>query len=266
MRKTSVLAMLAGVVAACLASPSTFATCKQIDEIIKKLHPDGLSVIAFSAIAVSNGGYGSPVWVTVVDETGKICQVANTSYITSPANGRSNVSWLGGRVMSAQKASTANAFSRDNFAISTANLYGSTLPGGSLYGLQHSNPADASRAYAGNPDTYGTKKDPLINKRIGGISALGGGVALYREHEGQKMKIGAIGVSGDTSCTDHVVAWELREILELDKVPAGFLSGPRVLGDEMWLVPTVTPNTVQYPACGGPDGNPAGLSSGVYAP
>jgi hypothetical protein len=33
--------------------------------------------------------------------------------------------------------------------------------------------------------------------------------------------IGGLGVSGDTSCTDHIVAWKLRDSLQLDTVPGG---------------------------------------------
>ena len=112
--------------------------------------------------------------------------------------------------ISAQKASTANSFSIDGYAISTANLYTPTNQGQSLFGLQFSNPIDGSRAYAGSPNQYGTKSDPLKNKRIGGINVFGGGLAVYKA--GNK-KIGAIGVSGDTSCRDHAVAWRIRGTL-----------------------------------------------------
>jgi hypothetical protein len=33
--------------------------------------------------------------------------------------------------------------------------------------------------------------------------------------------IGALGVSGDSSCADHNIAWKLRDALNLDYVPAG---------------------------------------------
>jgi hypothetical protein len=47
---------------------------------------------------------------------------------------------------------------------------------------------------------------------------FGGGLAIYSP-TGQRL--GAIGVSGDTSCTDHAVAWETRHALGLDYVPGG---------------------------------------------
>lgn len=81
-------------------------------------------------------------------------------------------------------------------------------PGGSLYGLQHSNPVDPTVAYEGGSNKFGTTKDPLERERVGGINVFGGGLALYNS---SKIKVGAIGVSGDTSCTDHVVAWKVRE-------------------------------------------------------
>jgi hypothetical protein len=46
---------------------------------------------------------------------------------------------------------------------------------------------------------------------------FGGGLALYRDG----AVIGALGVSGDSSCADHNVAWRVREALELGEVTAG---------------------------------------------
>lgn len=215
------------VIALSMASQAALATC---DDIIAAYTPAVLTVVG----AAENGGYGLPMWVAAVDETGKVCGVVNTAG-SGAAIG--NKSWLGSRVIAAQKASTANAFSLDGFVISTANLYGLTQPGGSLYGLQHSNPVDASIAYLGSPDTYGTANDPLVGKRVGGINVFGGGLALY-DHNGKK--VGAIGVSGDTSCTDHAVAWKMRHLMDFDHVvPVGFVSGYApapsfpVIGDEM---------------------------------
>src|SRR5437763_16013080 len=114
--------------------------------------------------------------------------------------------WLAVRFIAAQKANTANAFSLKALALSTANLYSAVQPGGSLFGLQESNPVNAQIAYAGKSRDFGTKSDPLVGKRIGGVNVFGGGLALY-DNTGV---IGAIGVSGDTSCADHNVAWRVR--------------------------------------------------------
>jgi hypothetical protein len=47
---------------------------------------------------------------------------------------------------------------------------------------------------------------------------FGGGLALYTA-EGRL--VGALGVSGDTSCADHIIAWKVRHSVNLDNVPAG---------------------------------------------
>ncbi len=126
--------------------------------------------------------------------------------------------WPGSRVISAQKANTANAFSLPALALSTADLYAAVQPGGTLFGLQHSNPVDTSVAYQGPSSNFGQEDDPMIGHRIGGVNVFGGGLALYNP-KGQL--IGAIGVSGDTSCADHNISWRTRHRLNLDFVPGG---------------------------------------------
>ncbi len=126
--------------------------------------------------------------------------------------------WPGSRVIAAQKANTANAFSLDGLALSTANLYSAVQPGGSLFGLQESNPVDPSVAYRGPSQSYGKPNDPMVGRKIGGVNVFGGGLALYNK-EGKI--VGGLGVSGDTSCTDHIIAWKIRHALNLDNVPAG---------------------------------------------
>jgi hypothetical protein len=46
---------------------------------------------------------------------------------------------------------------------------------------------------------------------------FGGGLALY---DGNGVA-GGLGVSGDSACADHNVAWRVRHLLGLDHVPAG---------------------------------------------
>jgi uncharacterized protein GlcG (DUF336 family) len=173
-----------------------------------------------SPAGTPNGGLGGPMWLTLVDGSGIVCAVTNSLDGSAYNSDATADIWLGSRVISAQKANTANAFSTGRLALSTANLYSAVQPGGSLYGLQASNPVDATAAYAGRAADFGTVKDPLIGHRIGGINVFGGGLALYRNGK----KIGAVGVSGDTSCTDHVVAWKVRAITTFATTPdvAGF--------------------------------------------
>jgi uncharacterized protein GlcG (DUF336 family) len=162
-------------------------------------------------VGEQNGGLGFEMWAAVVDRDGFVLDVLFSGEDRSSE-------WPGSRAIAAQKANTANAFSLDNFALSSGNLYAPTQPGGSLFGLQESNPVDPGVAYEGNPSLYGTEKDPLTGKRMGGINVFGGGLALYAT---DGTLLGGIGLSGDTSCTDHIIAWKLRHALNLDKVPAG---------------------------------------------
>jgi uncharacterized protein GlcG (DUF336 family) len=159
----------------------------------------------------SNGGFNLDMWGTVVNRDGIVCEVAFTG-----ANRGSQ--WPGSRVISAQKANTANAFSLPGLALSTANLYAAVQPGGSLYGLQHSNPVETLVAYRGPSTNFGQDNDPMGGYRIGGVNVFGGGLGLYNS---RGTLIGGIGVSGDTSCADHNIAWRTRHHLNLDFVPAG---------------------------------------------
>ena len=164
-----------------------------------------------------------------------------------------NKAWLGSRVISAQKANTANAFSLNNLAISTGAVYVAVQPGGSLYGLQHSNPVDASKAYEGNPSLFGTTNDPLSGKNIGGVNVFGGGVALYNA---SGMKIGAVGASGDTSCRDHAFAYRLRLALGLANQP----------NDEGLKLVATPAALFEQPACGvaDPTASPKNGSASDY--
>jgi len=170
----------------------------------------------------SNGGFNLEMWATIVDRDGIVCAVAFTG------NERGD-QWPGSRVISAQKANTANAFSLPGLALSTANLYTAVQPGGSLFGLQESNPVDHEVAYRGNPAAYGQHDDPMIGGRIGGVNVFGGGLALYSS---TGKLLGGLGVSGDSSCADHNIAWRTRDALDLDSVPAG-VSGDAVRKDNI---------------------------------
>jgi uncharacterized protein GlcG (DUF336 family) len=175
-----------------------------------------LRVALSAAQSASNGGFGLNMWAVVVNRDGIVCAVA----FTGSSRGDQ---WPGSRVIAAQKANTANAFSLPSLALSTANLYTATQPGGTLYGLQHSNPVDTFVAYRGNSADYGQSNDPMTGGKIGGVNVFGGGLALYNA---QKQLIGAVGVSGDSSCADHNIAWRTRHQLKLDYVPSGVSGDP----------------------------------------
>jgi uncharacterized protein GlcG (DUF336 family) len=162
-------------------------------------------------VAEQNGGFGFQMWATIVDRDGIVRVVA----MSGKERGDQ---WPGSRVISAQKANTANAFSLPGLSIATGNLYFATQPGGSLFGLQHSNPIDPTVAYSTSPALYGTANDPMVTKAIGGVNVFGGGLALYDE---KGALLGGLGLSGDSSVADHVIAWKLRKKLGLDYVPGG---------------------------------------------
>jgi uncharacterized protein GlcG (DUF336 family) len=174
-------------------------------------HAD-LQAALTSALSSTNGGLDFPMWATVVDRAGVVVAVAYSGTAVDDQ-------WLGSRAISAQKANTANAFSLDNFALSSANLYSAVQPGGSLYGLQASNPVNTDVVYGGDQSRYGTVDDFMVGKKPGGVNVFGGGLALYDATSGEV--IGAVGLSGDTSCADHNIAWRVRHALNLDNVPAG---------------------------------------------
>lgn len=158
----------------------------------------------------ANSGMGNERWAVVVDRDGTGCAVVFSG------NDRGD-QWPGSRMIAAEKASTANALSLSDYALSTANLYFPTQPGQSLYGLITTAPPNAQAAF-GDPSSFGQDNDPIVGKAVGGLVVFGGGLALYSE----KGKIvGGLGVSGGTSCSDHVIAWKVRHKLNLDAVPMG---------------------------------------------
>src|SRR5579864_4999237 len=137
-----------------------------------------------AAVTTETSGLDLNMWATIVDRDGIVCAVA----FSGTDRG---AQWPGSRVISAQKANTANSFSLDSssrssgkgqatgLALSTANLYSEVQPGGSLFGLQESNPVDTSAAYQGPSSNYGTAFDPLVGQKVGGVNVFGGGLALY---------------------------------------------------------------------------------------
>ena len=214
------------------ASNASAANCKDVPSWKQ------LKVALNTARKEANGGLNLHMWGTVVNRDGQVCAVAFTG------NDRGD-QWPGSRVISAQKANTANAFSLPGLALSTANLFSAVQPGGSLFGLQLSNPVDTHVAYDGDAKNFGQQNDPMGGKRIGGINVFGGGLALY---SGKGKLVGAIGVSGDTACADHNIAWKARKNLELDHVPGGVSPA----GDDnlIYLGKQEQPNGFKHPGCG----------------
>lgn len=178
---------------AALASPSR-AQCGIPASVV-----NGVQSQLAAVVNLNNGGLFTPnrMWSAVVDRQGVLCSVIKVGD-----------AWPGSRAIAIAKAETANDFSNGGpggIALSTANLYGPTQPGGSLYGLNNSNPFNP----VFNPQGSGLGFVP------GGIITFGGGVALY---VGGQV-IGGLGVSGDTSCADHAIAYRMRAAAGLNGTP-----------------------------------------------
>ena len=223
-----------------------------------------------AATAAETSGLNNQMWGTIVDRDGIVCAVAFSGV-------NRGAQWPGSRVISAQKANTANAFSLDSssytggsgqqkgLSLSTANLFSAVQPGGSLFGLQASNPVDTFVAYGGFSAAYGTPADPMVGRKIGGVNVFGGGLALY---DGKHNVVGAVGVSGDTSCADHFIAWRVRHGLGYDHMAAsgtllavGGVSGDATHPDNIIFDITANPNGGTGISAGG-FGHPACINTG----
>jgi hypothetical protein len=93
----------------------------------------------------------------------------------------------------------------------------------------------------------------MVGHKIGGVNVFGGWLALYTA---AGKLVGGLGVSGDTSCTDHNIGWKTRAALKLDDVPKGVASGAangtdNIIND---MTPDANGHTVNasgfgHPAC-----------------
>jgi len=76
---------------------------------------DQLKAALVKARNEPNGGFNLDMWAAVVDRNGLVVAVVFTGATSTDQ-------WPGSRVIAAQKANTANAFSLPHLALSTANL------------------------------------------------------------------------------------------------------------------------------------------------
>jgi uncharacterized protein GlcG (DUF336 family) len=142
---------------------------------------------------------GARMWGAIVNRDGELCALATSTDDPKQV-------WPGSQAIAKSKAYTANAFSLDNLALSTARLYTLTQPGHSLWSLGQSNLFDTK--YLNEPQVSNEGK----NQIPGGLIFFGGGVALYKNGK----VIGGLGISGDTSCADHEIAKRVRTLLGLN--------------------------------------------------
>ena len=209
--------------------------CSIPDGIVDKIQAQLKSVVQ-----LNNGGLFSPnrMWSAIVDRKGQICSVISVGD-----------AWPGSRAIAIAKAGTANDFSNSGFALSTAMLYGPTQPGGSLYGLNNSNPFNPQYLAQGSLSTGGGEGGAKVP---GGIITFGGGVPLY---SGTTV-IGGLGVSGDTSCADHAIAYRMRAAanLNLDPVSNG-LNSDNIQYQAPYPAP-INPGLFAQPHCSAGDITP----------
>lgn len=248
------VAIVAAAALALAVTPSSSAQDAGPDCTGLPTHDELKDIVTTVVDQGNNGGLAFDMWATVVNRDGVVCNVA----FSGEERGDQ---WPGSRIISAQKAYTANAFSQpadgrgggpgglfQGLSLSTANLFSAVQPGGSLFGLQHSNPVDGTTAYAGDHTAAGQANDPLVGHKIGGVNVFGGGLALYNADD---ELVGGLGVSGDTSCTDHVTAWKMRDTFQLDHIPSGVLpnqlGGDNIIHDRVGESPS--PSGFGHPTC-----------------
>lgn len=243
MKKTSTLSALC---AALLSAGINTASAAECPAISYEQLTSALKGIVKPSGGRPNGGLDFNMWATVVSTDGTVCLLTKTGDLL-------NDQWLGSRSIAAQKASTAIFFSTPDFALSTANLYAPTQPGGSLFGLQLSNPVNPAVVYAGDSALYGTANDPMVGLKPGGINVFGGGLPLYDKNG---TLVGAIGVSGDTSCADHNIATGVRFRLGFSNVPAGVNNGTdNIIYDAVAGNGNGKIDGFEHPECGGNEVN-----------
>jgi uncharacterized protein GlcG (DUF336 family) len=166
--------------------------------------------------------HGKREWAVVVNRQGQVC--AEITSTTDPTQ-----VWPGSESIAKAKAFTANGFSIDSLPISTARLYTLTQPGHSLYGTAFAEPFNPVNLEVGN------RNQPIVQ---GGAISFGGGVPLYKNGK----IIGALGVSGDTSCADHETAKRVRSLVGLD--PPGGSNADDIVYEE-----ADGPSIYEHPLC-----------------
>ena len=197
------------------------ANCKDLPS-----EDDLRAAMIASANATAGGLFnGARMWAAVVNRDGEIC-----GSITS--TGDPTQVWPGSQAIAKAKAYTANAFSLDPLALSTAMLYTFTQPGHSLNSLGQSNLFNPHFLAAPTGQGGGN------NQIAGGLIFFGGGVPLYKNGK----IIGGLGISGDTACTDHEIAKRVRNNL-------GFNPPRGATVDDIVYSPPDPPSVFAHPVC-----------------
>ena len=193
--------------------------------------PNEAALKGFLTNAPTAGGdagglfHGVRMWAAVVNRDGEFCAAATSTADPSQV-------WPGSQAIAKAKAYTANAFSLDDGPLSTAQLYTLTQPGHSLWSLGQSNLFESK--FLAPPSGQGGGKEQIA----GGLIFFGGGVALYSDGK----IIGGLGISGDTSCTDHEIAKRVRDLASLN--PSGGATA-----DDIWYSSKDGASVFTHPLC-----------------
>ena len=193
--------------------------CSISGQLLQKIR-DQMPII----ITQNIGGFFNPAraWVAIVDRKGRLCTAFQVGEAPPYA-----------RTIAISKAGTANGFSNDALALSTANLYSAAQPGGIIYGVDNTHPFNTKYLAQGSG----------IGQVQGGLVTAAGGIPLYRDGK----VIGGIGLSGDSACADHVMAYRIRRNVGLDHIPAGL--GYNGTDNIDYLAPGEAPNGFKTPHC-----------------
>ncbi len=227
MKATTMFSIVVLVVfVACSFAPITAsadqAKCKSLPT------ENELKTLLIDAAAIPNAGglfSGTRMWGAVVNRDGELCAFATSTPDPTDV-------WPASQAVAKAKAYTANSFSLDVLPLSTARLYTVSQPGHSVASLGQSNLFDPH--FLAPPSGQGGGK----NQIAGGLIFFGGGVPLYKDGK----IIGGLGVSGDTSCTDHEIAKRVRDLAGLNP-PGG------ALVDDITYSSVDGPSVFTHPLC-----------------
>lgn len=207
------------------------ATCGVSPDLVAKIQAGLQHVVNFSD---HNGGLlGTPntMWSAIVDGQGVLCSVVS---IDPDA-------WPGSRSIAIAKAATAKqlqqqparAIHRQPVFVHPTGQYRADdedLPGRLVLRPQQLQPF--------NPDLQ--EQGAGVREVPGGIITFGSGVPLYE----RGRVIGGLGVSGDSACADHAVAFRMRKLADLDGTPGGrrgattSSTSARASFPTTWAIPT----------------------------
>ena len=174
-----------------------------------------------TARSASNGGFNLDMWGSIVNRDGVVCAVAFTGSRSRIGMAR-QPGHLGSKSEHGQLVRFARAWR------CRRQTCGGGAAGRLSVWLAREQPGQHCGRIPGSIGKIRHGKRSPGRRQIGGVNVFGGGLALY---DVSHTLVGAIGVSGDTSCADHNIAWRTRHALNMDFVPGGV--GPATRPDNI---------------------------------